>query len=83
MATNEIADVVQQVQNWPVPMRISLARQILESVEHEPADVRACGVPRGPSAAEVAARFGTEKPAPDDQAVKQWVDEHRLAKYGS
>ncbi|HQU42664.1 MAG TPA: hypothetical protein PK867_07620 [Pirellulales bacterium] len=36
MQTNEIADVVQHVQGWPIPMRIALARQILESVEREP-----------------------------------------------
>jgi hypothetical protein len=33
-------------------------------------------------AAEVAAMFKTDKPAPEDRAVKQWIDEHRIEKYG-
>jgi hypothetical protein len=28
--TIEIAELVQRVQSWPAPMRIALARQILE-----------------------------------------------------
>ena len=39
-------------------------------------------IPRGPSAAEIAAMFKTDKPAPDDATVKQWIDEHRMEKYG-
>ena len=62
MQTNEIQQLVQQVQSWPVPMRVALARQILESVAREPAGVSAASLPRGPSAAEVARRFGAERP---------------------
>ena len=83
MQTNEIQLLVQQVQSWPVPMRVALARQILESVEQEPTAVSAASLPRGPSAAEVVSRFGTDKPAPDDQVVKQWLEERRISKYGS
>lgn len=83
MQTNEIQQLVQQVQSWPVPMRVALARQILESVEREPTGVSAASLPRGPSAAEVARRFGTDKPAPDDQTVRQWLEENRNSKYGS
>lgn len=83
MQTNEIAQMVQQVQRWPITMRIALARQILESVEREPETASVSPLPRGPSAAEIAARFRTEKPAPDDDAVEQWMDQHRVTKYGS
>lgn len=83
MQTNEIAQMVQQVQSWPIPMRIALARQILESVESEPDRNPAGAVRRGPSAAEIAARFRTNKAVPDDNAVKQWIEEHRTMKYGS
>ena len=79
--TNDIAEVVGRVQGWPVPMRIALARQILETLE----GVRCAPakLPRGPSAAEVAAKFKTDSPAPDDATVEQWLDEHRREKYGS
>jgi len=62
-------------------MRIALARRILETVEdavpnHSPRP------PRGYSAAEVRAMLKIDKPAPDDATVQQWIDEHRLEKYG-
>jgi hypothetical protein len=78
--TIEIAELVQRVQSWPAPMRIVLARQILETLEGPPASTKK--LPRGPLAAEVAAMFKTDKPAPEDRAVKQWIDEHRIEKYG-
>ena len=80
--TNEIADIVQRVQSWPVPMRIAVARRILETVEHSPTPETTSKEPRGPSAAEVAARFKTDRPAPDDATVKQWIDDYRMGKYG-
>jgi hypothetical protein len=83
MQTNDITELVQQVQSWPASMRIALARQILESVEREPESASTSALPRGPTAAEVAARFRADKPAPSDETVKQWIDEHRLTKYGS
>jgi hypothetical protein len=27
-------------------------------------------------------RFKTDKPAPDDETVRQWIDEQRMEKYG-
>lgn len=83
MQTNEIQQLVQQVQSWPAPMRVALARQILESIGRKPTGLSAASLPRGPSAAEVASSFATDKPAPDDHAVKKWLEEHRIAKYGS
>ena len=80
--TNEIADVVDRVKSWPAAMRITLARKILESVEKaagpEPTPLSA----RGPSAAEVMAMFKTDRPAPNDAEVSQWIDDHRMEKYG-
>lgn len=80
--TGEITSVVQRVQSWPVPMRISVARQILETVEGavmpKPSPTR----PRGYSAEEVRAILKIDKPGPDDATVKQWIEEHRLEKYG-
>jgi hypothetical protein len=76
---NQIAELVERVQLWPAAMRIALARQILESLESPQATRK---LPRGPSAAEIAAMFRTDKPAPDDDTVEQWIDEYRMAKYG-
>ena len=76
----EITEIVKRVQSWAAPLRITLARQILETLESRPAG--AFQVPRGPAAAEVAALFKTDKLAPDDATVKQWIDDYRMEKYG-
>ena len=80
--TNDIADVVQRVRSWPAPMRIALARRILETLETPPPPEPLPAPPRGFSAEEVMAMFKTDKPAPDDATVNQWIDEHRMEKYG-
>ncbi len=77
----EIAEVVSRVRSWPAAMRVALARRILETLD-SPVEEPAPQLPRGPTAAEVVARFKTDKPAPDDATVKQWIDEYRMKKYG-
>ena len=77
---NEIADIIERVAVWPAPMRIALARRILETLEEVAPS--SPNTPRGPSAAEVGAMFRTDKPAPDDATVKQWIGEHRMEKFG-
>jgi len=80
--TSDITAVVQRVQSWPVRMRIALARRILETVEDPAAPELPPARPRGYSAEEVRAMLRIDKPAPDDATVKQWIEEHRLEKYG-
>ena len=80
--TDQIVDVVQRVQNWPPSMRLALARRILETLESPPVDQLPTKLPRGPSAAEIATLFQTDKPAPDDATVQQWIEEYRMEKYG-
>lgn len=80
--TKEIADLIQRIQGWPPQLRIALARRILETLESSSPQEPPPRLPRGPSAAEVAAMFKTDRPAPDDATVKQWIDEHRMEKYG-
>jgi hypothetical protein len=63
-------------------MRIVLARRILETLEVPAVDQPPAKLPRGPSAAEIAVMFKTDKPAPDDATVKEWIEEHRMEKYG-
>jgi hypothetical protein len=79
--TTEVADIVGRIQFWPASMRIALARCILETLE-APAAAPSAMRPRGMSAAEVAAMFKTDKPAPDDATIRQWIHAHRMEKYG-
>jgi hypothetical protein len=78
----EIAEVVARVRSWPAAMRVALARRILETLESPPVEQPAPQRPRGPTSAEIAAMFKTDKPAPDDATVKRWIDEYRMEKYG-
>jgi hypothetical protein len=63
-------------------MRIVLARQILETLEGLPAPEPLPKLASGPSSAEIAFMFKTEKPVPDDTTVRQWIDDYRTEKYG-
>ncbi len=81
--SREINSVVQQVQTWSVPMRIALARRILETTEDPGASAIPIERRRGYSAEEVKALLKIDKPGSDDETVKQWIDDHRLEKYGT
>jgi hypothetical protein len=80
--TIEVAELVQRVRSWPAPMRIHLARQILETLDAQPAPVQSAPQPRGASAAEIAVMFNSDLPAPDDATVKQWIDDYRVERQG-
>ncbi len=81
--TNDIADVVRRVQSWPAPLRVALARRILETLESPPVEQPPTTRPRGPTAAEVAAMFKTDRPAPDDDEAQRILEEELVKKYGS
>ncbi|MBY0523708.1 MAG: hypothetical protein K2R98_09920 [Gemmataceae bacterium] len=80
---DEIRAVVQRVQCWPPPMRIALARRILETLETASGGESSPSLPRGPSAAEVVAVFKTNKPAPSDEECRRILEEELVLKYGA
>ncbi len=82
----ELTDVLNRVKTWPTTLRITLAREILESLDKAEAE----GPPHRPPRRHAdyrrrksAAWFKTDRPPPDDETVKRWIDEHRMEKYGS
>jgi hypothetical protein len=78
-----IAEVISRVRSWPAAMRVALTRRILETLETPPVEQPAPQRPRGPSAAEIAALFKAEKPAPNDEQVQRLLEDELLRKYGS
>jgi hypothetical protein len=74
----EIREVLSKVQDWTAEMRLSLAEQLLRSLH---SDVRP-NPARTYSAQEVRGIGAGTSPPPDDATVRQWIDEHRLQKYG-
>lgn len=76
-----LSDILNRVENWPALSRITLARKILESLKKSEPPVRPTKT-RGLSAAEIQGMLRTDRPAPDDEIVKAWIDEHHMEKYG-
>jgi hypothetical protein len=72
------ADVLQLVLDWSAEDRLALAREVLQTLRDRPAPQhekrpsfeRALGIARGSG------------PAPTDEEVEAWIDEHRMTKYG-
>ena len=74
---DKIDTIIAQVTPWPMEERVALAYQILREMRsqtRQPAPrrtlERAMGIARGVSA------------PPDDAMVRQWIEQHRLAKHG-
>ena len=61
---------------WPEGQEIRIEPVLAKTTETKPL------IKRGRSAAEVHARLNIQGPVPDDATVKQWIDEHRMEKYG-
>jgi hypothetical protein len=69
--------VLHTVRTWPARQRRRLVQELLKTLEAEAEPFRAedtLRVARG--------LLATGKPAPTDEEVAQWLEEHRLEKYG-
>lgn len=77
---SEFAEILDRVNSWPPGQRLRLTRRILELLGNSASDDP---IPRGgPTAEEVRSLLAIDRPAPDDQTTRRWIDEHRLEKYG-
>ncbi len=76
--SRDLADVVNRVKDWPLDMRISLARRILETAE-TPAIIEP---PRTLSLDRVIGVLKTDAPAPTDEECERIIEEERLRKHG-
>ncbi len=77
-ATGDVDRVMTAVRAWPPERKRELLRALAES----------CSDPRSRPpvpAIRVEDWIGLgvgDEPTPDDETVKSWIDEHRMAKYG-
>jgi hypothetical protein len=95
--TTEFNDVLDRVREWPAEQRLSLAQSVLASVSEPLLQASADDVISAMKARypRLFAQSDTQKlhaildnatsdrPPPTDAEVKQWIDEHRMEKYGS
>jgi hypothetical protein len=82
-----LSDVLETVKHWPPDVRVSLARMILETVEppQSPGMAPEQSEPsrRGKPVELLIGLGAGSQPPPSDDLVRQWIDEHRVEKYGS
>ena len=73
----EIESIIDRVKPWPEEDRVALAYLILRDMRKQTRQP----APRN-TADEALGIAAGNTPAPDDAAVRQWIEEHRLGKYG-
>jgi hypothetical protein len=76
--SSEMVDVLNRVRDWPLDMRMALARRILETAER-PAILEP---PRTLSLDQVIGILKTDAPAPTDDECERIIEEERMRKYG-
>ena len=78
--TPEYDQILRQVKNWPLEWRVSLVQDILLTVV--PSREGASARPREVTWRRARGLLRTAGPAPSDEDVRRWLEEHRLEKYG-
>lgn len=81
--------ILRAVRSWPAGEQIALAEEILELAQEptveeplEPTPDGAGESSRQGSWQNLVGLLATDKPPPTDEEVAQWLDEHRMEKYG-
>lgn len=70
--------VLEKVHGWPSELRLALAEALLHSLHRELHPNGSHGVP----VEKVLGMAAGKGPPPSDATIKQWIEEHRLEKYG-
>jgi len=76
-AATGLANILKQVEDWPVEDQIILAQQLMHRARS-----RSLRSNRGRSAEEVIELLNIQQPAPDDAECEQIVEEELMRKYG-
>ncbi len=76
--TAEYDEVLARAQAWPPEQRLRLAEALLRSLQRANAPGGLWGVP----VEKVRGAAAGAGPAPNDDTVRRWVEEHHAEKYG-
>ena len=79
--SEDIDAIVDTAKEWPADARDRLIKRLSAS-DREQSEKRG-RVVRGPTAAEVIARFGQPGPGPSDETMQRWINEHKESQGGS
>jgi hypothetical protein len=77
VTTSEIEQIMERVRFWPSDHKLALVRKVLETFDKE-----SRSKPRGRPVSELIGIGAGKAPPPDDEQVKQWIDDYRMEKYG-
>lgn len=75
---NNYESIVEIVSRWPVAQRFSLVQDVLKTLAPDVERPR----PRERTLEKALSLVPLSRPAPTDEEVKQWLEEHRMEKYG-
>jgi hypothetical protein len=73
--------ILEAISTWPRDEQAALAREILQRVHEQSGPIVEPPVRRG-SLRNLVGLLATDRPPPTDEEVEQWLDEHRMEKYG-
>lgn len=76
--TNSYDSVLQTVRQWPPNRRFALVRDVINTLATEVFPSR----PRRKTLKKALGLLAASRPAPSDAEIQQWLDEHRIEKYG-
>lgn len=80
ITVEEFSEVLERLEKWPERDRWILSQRLLEGLE-----IKKRPLPRPPmtlSLDEIEGMLATDKPAPDDETCRRWIEEERMRKYG-
>ena len=75
--TSEIQGILDQVRSWPRESRLSLAREVMATVEEADAPN-----PERKTLKDLIGILKVDGPPPTDEDCKRILDEERMARYG-
>ena len=81
MQTVEVTNykaIIEIVRDWPAASRLSLVQDILKTLALEVENSR----PKHNTLEKALGLLATDQPAPSDPDVQEWLNEHRMEKYG-
>lgn len=70
--------VLQTIRQWPVEKRFALIRDVIDTLERDAFPSQ----PRRKTLKRALGLLTTSGPAPSAAEIQQWLDEHRMEKYG-
>lgn len=76
--TRNYQSVLRTIGEWSLEWRLALIRDLAQSLQLDLTVQQR----RKPTLHKALGLLATDKPAPTDAQVKQWLEEHRLEKYG-